>query len=82
MRRSPLIHRVELKGESQNAPDAQPLTYLLGQQGRSLTPLRPAGSAMIGDAKVDVVTEGKFVDTGTAVKVIFVEGNRVVVEPV
>jgi membrane-bound serine protease (ClpP class) len=82
MRRSPLIHRVELTGESQNSPDAPPLTHLLGQQGRALTPLRPGGAAMIGEAKVDVVTEGKFVDTGTEVKVIIVEGNRVVVEPV
>lgn len=82
MRRSPLIHRHELLGENQNSPDAQPLTHLLGQQGTALTPLRPAGAAMIGETKVDVVTESKFVDPGTAIKVIKVEGSRIIVEPV
>ena len=80
LKRSPMVHRAELSGGTQDAPDAPPLTHLLGQNGKALTPLRPAGAAMIGTERVDVVTEGKFVDANTAIKVIHVEGSRVVVE--
>jgi membrane-bound serine protease (ClpP class) len=82
MKRSPLVQRQELQAGSQDAPDARPLTRLTGQQGRALTPLRPGGTVLIGNERVDVVTEGKFVEANTLVKVIHIEGSRVVVEPV
>jgi len=82
MKRSPLVQKQELQAGSQDAPDAPPLTRLTGQQGRALTPLRPGGTALIGTERIDVVTEGKFVEANTPVKVIHVEGGRVVVEPV
>lgn len=82
LRHSPLIHHATIAAETQDAPDALPLTALVGQQGRAITPLRPGGSVLIGTAKVDVVTEGKWVDANALVKVLRVEGNRVVVEPV
>lgn len=58
------------------------LSSLIGQEGRSLTVLRPAGTAQFGDLKVDVVTEGEYLGAGVAVKVIRVEGTRVVVRAV
>lgn len=61
-----------------NAPP-QDLNQFLGQVGRTLTPLRPAGAAEIGERRVDVVTEGDFISAGTPVQVVLVEGTRVVV---
>ena len=52
---------------------------LLGKIGVAFTDLRPAGVAMIEDRKVDVVAEGSFVERGTEITVILVEGPRVVV---
>jgi len=52
----------------------------LGMQGHSITPLRPAGTALIGDQRVDVVTLGEFIAANTEIKVIRVEGTRVVVQ--
>jgi membrane-bound serine protease (ClpP class) len=82
LKRSPLMHKGHVHGSHQNAPDALPLTELIGQHGRSITPLRPAGAALIGSRRLDVVTAGKFVDPNMAIKVIQVEGNRIVVEQV
>jgi membrane-bound serine protease (ClpP class) len=62
------------------AGDAR-LAELVGREGRTLTPLRPAGAAEIGDATIDVVTDGVYVDAGAPVRVVKVEGARVVVEP-
>jgi len=79
---SPFVHREEMQGGIQNSPDAPRLRQLVGQEGMTLTTLRPGGAAMIGELRVDVVTQGKFVEPNTAVKVIQVEGSRVVVEPI
>lgn len=56
------------------------LETLIGAQGVALTPLRPAGTAQINDRRVDVVTEGDFIDAQTPIVVIHVEGVRVVVK--
>ena len=55
---------------------------LLNQTGQALTALRPSGTAVINGKRIDVVTEGPFVEPGTAVKVVEVEGMRVVVRSV
>ncbi|MSR64574.1 MAG: hypothetical protein EXS18_02195 [Verrucomicrobiae bacterium] len=52
---------------------------LIGTTGKSVSPLRPAGKAMIGDKLIDVVTEGDHIPPNTAIKVVAVEGARVVV---
>jgi len=58
------------------------LSALIGQQGKSLTVLRPAGTAQVGDLKLDVVTEGEYLQAGILVKIIRVDGTRVVVRAV
>lgn len=54
-------------------------SYLIGQPGRSITPLRPAGTAMIQGERVDVVTNGSFISVEKEIVVVGVEGARVVV---
>jgi membrane-bound serine protease (ClpP class) len=53
---------------------------LLGVSGTSLTPLRPAGTASLGGLRVDVVSDGEFIDAGEHVEVVRDEGLRVVVK--
>ncbi len=56
------------------------LQDLLGAQGEAKSDLRPGGFAMINGRRVDVVTEGGMIDKGSAITVVEVEGNRVVVK--
>ncbi|MCZ6691898.1 MAG: hypothetical protein O7H41_20110 [Planctomycetota bacterium] len=56
------------------------LKELLGQEGTAATTLRPSGMAIFDGDRVDVVTAGEMVDKDARVKVIEVEGNRVVVK--
>ena len=44
-----------------------------------MTPLRPAGTATIQGERIDVVSEGSFINANQRVKVVKVEGMRVVV---
>ncbi len=53
----------------------------VGDTGKAVTNLRPAGKARFGDRLVDVVTEGDFLAHGADVRVIMIQGNRVIVRP-
>lgn len=60
----------------------KPREDLLGKTGKAVTPLRPSGTAMIEDERVDVVTAGEFIPAGKQVVVSKVEGNRIVVKEI
>jgi len=51
----------------------------LGARGVASSTLRPAGSAAIEGALVDVVSDGEFIEAGTPIRVIQIEGDRVMV---
>jgi membrane-bound serine protease (ClpP class) len=55
---------------------------LVGLPGVAFTQLRPSGTALIQGRRVDVVTEGALIEKGTALRVVAVEGMRVVVRAV
>ncbi|MHA3775319.1 NfeD family protein [Verrucomicrobiota bacterium sgz303538] len=52
---------------------------LIGRVGEAVSVLRPAGIAAIDGQRVAVVSEGDLIQKGEALRVIQVEGNRVVV---
>ncbi|HVJ48502.1 NfeD family protein [Desulfitobacterium sp.] len=60
---------------------ASKLSYenFLGREGVALSQLRPAGTADFAGERLDVVTEGGFIPQGSKIKVIDVEGARVIV---
>ena len=55
---------------------------LLDQEGVTLTPLRPSGTVQIGEERIDVVTSGQFIAQNRPVRVIKVEGTRVIVREI
>lgn len=59
------------------------LVDYLGQEGITMTPLRPAGTIEFADGhRLDVVTEGGFITANKQVKVVKVEGTRVLVREI
>jgi membrane-bound serine protease (ClpP class) len=57
-------------------------TSLAGKSGLAASYLRPAGVALIDGQRVDVLTQGEFIQEGTPVRVTRVEGARIFVEPI
>ncbi|MGM0602133.1 MAG: NfeD family protein [Bacillota bacterium] len=53
---------------------------LLGKTGITITPLRPAGIMEIDSQRLDVVSDGGFIDKEVEVDVIAVSGSRIVVK--
>ncbi|MBU1518803.1 MAG: hypothetical protein KKE31_05440 [Planctomycetes bacterium] len=53
-----------------------------GDTGIAITKLRPAGQAKFDIAVVDVVAEGDFIEKGQKIKIIQIQGNKVVVRKI
>jgi membrane-bound serine protease (ClpP class) len=51
----------------------------LGRVGTAAGPLHPSGVIHLDGERVDVVSEGEFIDAGEPVEVVRVDGNRIVV---
>ncbi|WP_432355207.1 NfeD family protein [Sporosarcina sp. A2] len=51
----------------------------LGKTAVTLTPLRPSGAIVMDGERIDVVSEGNYIDKGKHVKIVKVEGSRTVV---
>lgn len=57
-------------------------SHLVGKEGSAFTTLRPAGTAVIDGQHLDVVSEGQYIEAGTAIVILSVNGGRIVVRPV
>ena len=78
--RSPLALKRELsKQEGVVSQKEDPKAYI-NMKGRSVTDLRPAGMAEINSQRVDVVTDGEYIDADMPIVVTDVSGNRIIVE--
>ncbi len=52
----------------------------LGKEGVAITTLRPAGIALIEGKRINVVTNGEFIERDARIRVSEVEGGRIVVQ--
>jgi membrane-bound serine protease (ClpP class) len=53
--------------------------WLLGREGTTVTPLRPAGKARFEGESFDVVAEGSYIPPGRNIRVVEIIGSRVMV---
>ena len=58
------------------------LEDLTGEEGVTDTDLRPSGWVIVGDQRIFVVTEGSYINKNKKVKILSVDGNRVVVRKI
>ncbi|MBC2704126.1 NfeD family protein [Desulfobacula sp.] len=78
--RSPLTLKRELSKQDGVVSQKEKLEAYINMKGRSVTDLRPAGMAQINSQRVDVVTDGEYIDADTPIVVTGVTGNRIIVE--
>lgn len=77
--RSRAVRAVGLPYDQKGYTAPEDRSALAGKEGIALSPLRPVGTALIEGNRVDVVTEGDFIEKDTPIRVIGVEGTRVIV---
>ena len=75
--KTPLVLNDVSTGEESDA--SSDLSYFVGREGETHTALRPAGIAEFDGVKLNVVSDGDFINVGCRIRVERVEGNRIVV---
>lgn len=58
------------------------LEVFLGKEGVTTTVLRPTGMAEFDGVRLNVVSEGEFIQSGTQVQIVRVEGSRILVRTI
>jgi membrane-bound serine protease (ClpP class) len=88
----PLFNRLILKPEPWTMDESvdpmtkppiegyESLTFLIGETGRTTSPLRPTGKARFGGMLIDVTADGFYVEPDSLVEVVDVQGTRVIVK--
>ncbi len=80
--KSPLSLKRELSKHNGVISQKEKLETYINMKGIAVTDLRPAGMAQINSQRVDVVTDGEYIEADTPVIVTGVAGNRIVVEAI
>lgn len=57
-----------------------PLEELIGKEGKVITTLRPSGTIEIDGKRYDAISLGEFIEKDSRVKVVKIEGNKIIVE--
>lgn len=74
------LARMQVRGPSFSEKTVDsPVRLSVGESGVALSILRPSGNARFGDAIVDVITRGEFIEPSSPVRVLAIEGSRIVV---
>lgn len=74
-----LVLEQELTAQAGYASAPESDRQWIGKRGMTVTALRPAGIAEFDGERVDVVSEGVFLEAGQPIHVLRVDGNRIVV---
>lgn len=61
--------------------DLDEAAELIGQRGRSTSPLRPTGKGEFAGKRYDIVSRGDFIERDVAIRIVETSGNRYVVVP-
>jgi membrane-bound serine protease (ClpP class) len=76
--RSLVLHTgLDARAGYASAPEAD--RQWIGKRGTAATPLRPAGIALLEGERVDVVSQGEYIEADAPLVVVRVDGNRIVV---
>lgn len=81
LQRSPIVLKDAIRADSSSLSDAE-TQALVGREGVCLNTLRPSGNADFDGLRLDVVSEGEFIAKDSRVRVVRVEGLKILVKKV
>ena len=79
--KTPLVLKTSTDKED-GFTSGEDMAYFLGHEGVAATMLRPVGTADFDGVKLEVLAEGEFIEAGKPVRVVRVEGRKIVVRQI
>ncbi len=80
--RSPVTLRTTLSSKAGVISQNPLMDQYAGKTGRAITNLRPAGAALIENKRLDVVTQGGYIEKDSEIVVHAVTGNQLIVKKI
>jgi membrane-bound serine protease (ClpP class) len=77
--RSPIVLKDKIEADAVKLSTGS-LEELIGKSGIAETPLRPSGIALIGGKRYSVETEATFIEKGSEITVLSVDGTKITVK--
>lgn len=71
------LHQKDELGDQQ-----QDMQVLVGREGKAISVLRPSGIGDFDGVRLNVVTEGEFIENGAPIRITRVEGGKIVVKAI
>lgn len=81
--KSGVWERFALKSSSNSRfNEGELLNIQVGEEGRTISALRPVGKADFRDKIFEVTTLGNFLPSGTRIRVVSIKNNKIFIEPI
>ena len=80
MAQSKAAQQFILKSESISETISTEENWYVNQEGCAYTNLRPAGKGIFNNQRINIMTEGDFIEKGAPIRIIRIEGSKIIVQ--
>jgi membrane protein implicated in regulation of membrane protease activity len=77
-----VLREVQSRGDANEEQQTGEHPLCFGDLGRALSTIKRAGQAEFGETIVDVVAQGEFINEGSKVEIVEIDGEKITVRPV
>ena len=77
-----VLREIQSRGDANEGQQTEERPLCFGDVGRALSTIKRAGQAEFGETIVDVVAQGEFINEGSKVEIVEIEGDKIIVRPV
>ena len=77
--KSPIKLDTDLTGKNLFIEE-EDMQYLIGKKGVALTDLRPSGKGEFDGVKLDILSNGSFIEKGKTLEITEIKNNKIIVE--
>jgi uncharacterized membrane protein (DUF485 family) len=77
-----VLREIKSRGDANKGQQREERPLCFGDVGRALSTIKRAGQAEFGETIVDVVSQGEFINEGSKVEIVEIDGEKITVRPV
>jgi len=77
-----VLREIQSQGDANEGQQTEERPLCFGDVGRALSTIKRAGQAEFGETIVDVVAQGEFINEGSKVEIVEIDGDKIIVRPV
>jgi hypothetical protein len=77
-----VLREVQSQGDANGGQQTETRPLCFGNVGRAISIVKPTGQAEFGETVVNVSAQGQFIDKGSKVEIVEIDGDKIIVRPI